>query len=371
VVGASYPKTATLTYTSAANQNGTATISYHAHDNGGTANGGVDNNPASPSPDLTFTITVNAVNDPPVVVAPAAFAVQANMKRTGLTGLLGNVSDTADAGVGTIPCVPTPFTVTSGSISATTPAGGTISNVNLSTGTFDFDPPPGVTGDVTFTYTVSDTGCPGVAISAPVTVHVTVSGPVIWFVNPTSANPAAAGDGRLSNPFTRLDQATTAIGLNASQRIFVFTGFGSTVAGTTVTLQGSGTQAAAQWLVGQGAIDAGGFDTLMGISPPAGTIARPTINGTRPNILGTVTMKDNTVVQGLNINVSAGATKGLTALNWGTNTALTIKDVNVSPLPAEMPSISATALSTVNRSPTPRATLQPLPTSFHPRPAPL
>src|SRR6266478_4402886 len=156
VVGASYPKTATLTYTSAANQNGTATITYHAHDTGGTANGGVDN-----SADQTFTITVNAVNDPPVVVAPAAYSATANMKVTGLTGLLGNVNDNADNGVNG--CVSTTFTVTSGSFSATSPAGGIISNANLSTGTFDFEPPPGVTGDVTFTYTVSDTGCPGVA----------------------------------------------------------------------------------------------------------------------------------------------------------------------------------------------------------------
>ena len=93
MVGASYPKTATLTYTSLANQNGTAVITYHAHDDGGTSPG-VDN-----SADQTFTITVNAVNDPPVVVAPAAFAVQANMKRTGLGGLLGNVNDNADNGV--------------------------------------------------------------------------------------------------------------------------------------------------------------------------------------------------------------------------------------------------------------------------------
>src|SRR6185503_6448223 len=115
VVGAAYPKTATLTYTPAANQNGTATITYHAHDDGGTANSGVDN-----SADQTFTITVNAVNDPPVVVAPAAFAAQANMKRTGLSGLLGNVNDNADNGVNG--CVSTSFTVTI--VSPPPPAGG-------------------------------------------------------------------------------------------------------------------------------------------------------------------------------------------------------------------------------------------------------
>ncbi len=325
VVGASYPKTATLTYTPAANQNGTATITYHAHDDGGTVNGGVDN-----SADQTFTITVNAVNDPPVVVSPTSvtpFAVQANMKRTGLTGLLGNVNDNADNGVNG--CVSTTFTVTN--VSATSPAGGTISNLNTSLGTFDFDPPPGVTGAVTFTYTVTDTGCPGPGVaSAPVTVTFNVSNPVIWFVN---LGAASNGDGRLSNPFNSLASANTKLGnLIANQRIFLYT-TGATPAsaaiGDVVTLQGSATQAAAHWLIGQGAIDAGGFDTLMGITPPANTIARPSINGVRPIVRGTVTMKDNTVVQGLNIDVSAGATKGLTALNWGANTALTIKDVNV------------------------------------------
>jgi hypothetical protein len=50
----------TLTYTSAPNANGFATVSVVAHDNGGTANGGVDT-----SAPQTFTITVVAVNDPP------------------------------------------------------------------------------------------------------------------------------------------------------------------------------------------------------------------------------------------------------------------------------------------------------------------
>jgi CSLREA domain-containing protein len=327
VVGASYPKTATLTYTSAANQNGTATITYHAHDTGGTANGGVDN-----SADQTFTITVNPVNDPPVVVAPAAFAVQANMKRTGLTGLLANVTD-VDTGTGSPACDPTPFTVTSGSIGG--PAASSVSNVNLSTGTFDFDPPAGVTGPVTFTYTVSDNGCPGVAISAPVTVTVNIAGPVIWFVNTTLG---AAGNGTLNTPFNTLAGATAAMGLNANQRIFVFGG-STTASGTTVTLQGNNSQATqalaqvqAQWLIGQGVV-AASFDTFFGITPPAGTIARPAVNGTRPTIQGTVNMKENTVVQGLNINVSAGGTKGLTnpgALSAGTSgSTLTIKDVNV------------------------------------------
>jgi VCBS repeat-containing protein len=49
-----------LTYTPAPNANGTATVSVQIHDNGGTANGGVDT-----SGSQTFVINVTAVNDPP------------------------------------------------------------------------------------------------------------------------------------------------------------------------------------------------------------------------------------------------------------------------------------------------------------------
>jgi|GEM_PF-958927 len=329
VTGASYPKTATLTFTPAANQNGTATITYHAHDDGTTANGGVDN-----SADQTFTITVNAVNDPPVVVAPSAYSAQANMKITGLTGLLGNVNDNADNGVNG--CVSTTFTVNAGSISGTTAQGGTVTLTNASTGTFDYDPPAGFVGADTFTYTVNDTGCPGpgVASSPATTVTINVSGPVIWFVNTALG---AAGTGRLSAPFNTLAAATAAMGVTGNQRIFVFSG-STTASGTSVTLQGNNTQATqplaqaqAQWLIGGGAIGTN-FDTFFGITPPAGTIARPSINGSRPTIQGTVNVKENTVVEGLNINVGAGV-KGLTNpsnLTAGTSgSVVTIADVNV------------------------------------------
>lgn len=54
--------TGTLTYTPATNANGSATVTVRLQDNGGTANGGQDT-----SAPQTFQITVNAVNDAPVV----------------------------------------------------------------------------------------------------------------------------------------------------------------------------------------------------------------------------------------------------------------------------------------------------------------
>jgi hypothetical protein len=53
-----------LTYTPAADANGVATVTVVAHDDGGTANGGIDDSPPS-----TFTITIGPVNDAPSFTA--------------------------------------------------------------------------------------------------------------------------------------------------------------------------------------------------------------------------------------------------------------------------------------------------------------
>src|SRR5207248_1169110 len=143
----------------------------------------------------TVSLVVNAVADPPVAQAKS-YSAQANMKIVGLTGLTAGATD-PDDGIGG--CVSNTFTVAS--TSATSPAGGTVTVTDASAGTFDFTPPPGVTGNVTFTYTVSDTGCPTSSTSAPATVTVSVAGPVIWFVNPTAASN---GNGELSSPFQAL-----------------------------------------------------------------------------------------------------------------------------------------------------------------------
>ena len=58
--------TGTLTYTPAANANGSATVTVQIHDDGGAANGGVDTSAAQ-----TLTISVSAVNDAPVAVDDA------------------------------------------------------------------------------------------------------------------------------------------------------------------------------------------------------------------------------------------------------------------------------------------------------------
>jgi hypothetical protein len=63
----------TLTYTLALNRNGSATVTICIHDDGGTANAGVD-----ASIPQTFTITVNPHNDPPVDTYTVTYTAGAN-----------------------------------------------------------------------------------------------------------------------------------------------------------------------------------------------------------------------------------------------------------------------------------------------------
>jgi hypothetical protein len=323
--------TGALTYTPAANKHGVATVSVQIHDNGGTADGGVDTSAVQ-----TFTITVTAVNDPPTAQAQS-YTAQANMQISiaAGSGLLVGAADAADV-AGNAGYTPT-FTV--GTVNGVAPVAGVITStvagvgtftVTASTGAFSFEPAAGVTGPVSTTYTVCDSGdgAPASQCSATAQLQFTMNAPVIWFVAP---NLGANGTGTLANPFNVLASANTAKGANANHRIFVYhsmtpaTGV-TTEAGVGVTLDAAGSQQ----LVGQGVTGAS-FDTIMGLTGPnavpAGTIARPGINGTRPVIQGTVAMSGNSsVVRGLNITPSAAGAQGLTG---GAVTGVTVGEVSV------------------------------------------
>ncbi len=245
----------------------------------------------------TATVTVNLLN---VNEAPVAqdqtYAAQANMQ-VGIAAGAGLLNGATDEDAGTV--------LTVNTVSATTPAGGTIT-FTAATGAFTFDPPPGVTtiapAGVTFIYEICDNGLPTLCDTATVTIPV--SGPVIWFVN---AAAVGTNDGRLSNPFTSLGSVPGVD--NANDRVFVFTG---TYTDGLALLSG-------EQLIGQG-VTGISFDNFFGITPPAGTIARPAINGTRPTLQNTVTLETNGMVRGLDITTTnntaltdpAGATTGVT-----------------------------------------------------------
>ncbi|HVX12328.1 MAG TPA: DUF4214 domain-containing protein [Pirellulales bacterium] len=75
------PATGNLTFTTAPEAVGTATVSLDLHDNGGTANGGIDT-----SATQSFTIAVAPVNQPPVFIAGANQTVSEDAGPQTVTG---------------------------------------------------------------------------------------------------------------------------------------------------------------------------------------------------------------------------------------------------------------------------------------------
>ena len=138
---------------------------------------------------------------------------------------------------------------------------------------------------------------------------VNVAGPVIWFVNAAVAGP---GTGTLADPFKTVAAADAVDAAN--QRIFLYSG--SYANGITLNT--------GEWLIGQGVTGAS-FDAIFGITPAAGTIARPSIGGTRPIVQGTVALASSAAVRGLNIQPGSG-TQGLTGSSAA---SLTVGEVSV------------------------------------------
>lgn len=132
----------------------------HVQDSGGTANGGDD----MANPLIISAVTVNAVNDQPVV---SSVAIDADEDGAVINGsFLVTDADASDTHVFTIVGLPTEGSV-----------------VNNNDGTFSFDPGVdfqdlalGESRDVTFTYRATDNSGSGNAGSALATVTVTVSG---------------------------------------------------------------------------------------------------------------------------------------------------------------------------------------------------
>lgn len=133
------------------------------------------NNPTPPQTDTeTVAITVNPVNDAPVV--PSTPPTVTTAEDTALTIRLTDlgVSDAKDttsppAAPGAAPFPPT------GLILATTPANGTISGIDQSTGTLIYTPNPNYNGPDSFNIQVCDTGTPPPSLCSNLTVNVNVT----------------------------------------------------------------------------------------------------------------------------------------------------------------------------------------------------
>ena len=156
--------TGDLSYTPADDANGSALVSVSLSDDGGTANGGNDTSSVE-----TFTITVNAVDDPPIAVDDAA-SVSEDAPATTID-VMANDTD-IDGGPKSIDSI-------------TPPSGGTVTITNGGAD-LTYEPDANVCNDGSptddFTYTLT----PG---SSTGTVAMTVT-----CVNDTASGKPAAGD---------------------------------------------------------------------------------------------------------------------------------------------------------------------------------
>lgn len=194
-----------LTFTPAPNAFGSATVSVYAQDNGGTANGGIDT-----SATVTFTITINGVNDPPAAGNDAWETFGNTELRVDLAaGTTPSVNDTTTSGSGVLDndvdaIEGDPFAITGvvGCPDTTAPfvcavTGGTVTlNAN---GTFSFQPSPGAASG-SFQYTVTDMPSAGAPASANGTVTITFH-EMIWYVN---GSAPAGGNGTSASPYNSL-----------------------------------------------------------------------------------------------------------------------------------------------------------------------
>ncbi|MBL8311372.1 MAG: tandem-95 repeat protein [Burkholderiales bacterium] len=268
---------------------GNRTISFQVND------GGAVNNLSTVA---TKTVTLVATNTPPtakpyVTATNGKLAAQAGIPITYPAGTLTGTD--AEAGT-TVTVVTTP-------VSVCTDCSLTI-NAN---GSFTFRAPPSAAGtDVSFTYTVTDNGSPApngppdYQTSSPATVTFTVAGPAIYFVNSSGSGAICALDTPCS-----LTGAVAAIGANTNSHIFIMDG-GNYTTPSSIALNSGGA------FIGQG-VTAASFDAVFGITPPAGSAARPSIGLTAPTVHTTVTANTLSHIRGLNLRPAAGANKGVTA----------------------------------------------------------
>jgi hypothetical protein len=145
-----------LTYTPAADKNGSATVTIKARDSGGTENAGQDI-----SAEQTFTINVGAENDAPVARADTTTADEDTKLVIPSSDLVGNDDEGAN-------------NESSQTLTITEVFDGAHGTVSLgSDGNITFTPEANFRGDATFRYLVCDNGSPSKCSVQRAAVNVT------------------------------------------------------------------------------------------------------------------------------------------------------------------------------------------------------
>lgn len=175
--GPAISSTGTLTYTTVANANGSATVTINLKDNGGTASGGADT-----SASQTFAINVNPVNDVPSFTKGPDQTVNHNAGAQSVPNWATNISaGPADESGQTLT-----FQVTGNTSPALFSAGPAIS----STGTLTYTPAGTTAGTATITINLKDNGGTangGVDTTPSQTFNITVTPPSGGFINFSAA----------------------------------------------------------------------------------------------------------------------------------------------------------------------------------------
>lgn len=198
-----------------------------------------------------------------------------------------------------------------------TSANGGSLTVNAN-GSFNYNPPRGVTTTETFFYTIADPQ--GVTDTAQVTITITGK---IWFVNNNAGACSATCDGRLTNPYPTLEAfraANTGTSPNPTTNDNVFIYQSATAYNLTTLFM---------LLNGQRVIGQGASNTIIGIAgllSPSGlnqlpaTVTNP--NGTTLTTTGASTIMfqlgQNNTLRGFNIAATTGAK--INGSNFGTLT---------------------------------------------------
>ncbi|MBN8674295.1 MAG: hypothetical protein J0L56_09180 [Chitinophagales bacterium] len=175
---------------------------------------------------------------------------------------------------------------------AATTAGGIITID--ATGKFIYSPPVGLTGTDSYIYTGTANG-----VAATATISFTISN-MVWYVNNTYAGGNGPANGTSARPYTDMTSAATASAVN--QVIYVHTGSGNTTGNT---------------LLKSGQTLRGGGNAL---SLGALSIAA----GTKPTLSGTVTLANNIIADGFDMNTGTS-----TAITSSGATTVTVNTGNI------------------------------------------
>jgi CSLREA domain-containing protein len=196
--------TGTLTFTPAADANGSATITINLKDNGGTANGGTDT-----SVSQTFTISVTAVNDAPTFTKGADQAINKNAGAQTINNWATNISP----GPGDEAGQTVAFQVTSNN----NPAMFTVQPAISPAGTLTFTPNTNVADTAKITIVLKDSGGTannGIDTSAAQSFMITTNADGGSFRFVSSAGDTQENSGFVTVPVLRTGDASRAVSVD-------------------------------------------------------------------------------------------------------------------------------------------------------------